>query len=104
MEEEVASKLSQISHDGELGKFHSAIGGALFLDEISSYPKSILDTIQIHLGDSNVQVLMAMNPCHCGYFNHQEIRCDCSAANLNRYQGMLSGALLDRIDLMPNYS
>ena len=104
MEEEVASKLSQISHDGELGKFHSAIGGALFLDEISSYPKSILDTLQIHLGDSNVQVLMAMNPCHCGYFNHPEIRCDCSAANLNRYQGMLSGALLDRIDLMPNYS
>ena len=32
MEEEVASKLSQISHHGELGKFHNAIGGALFLD------------------------------------------------------------------------
>ena len=74
MEEDVASKLSQISHQGELGKFHSAMGGAMFLDEISSYPKSILDSLQMHLGDSNVQVLMAMNPCRYGYFNHPEIR------------------------------
>jgi magnesium chelatase family protein len=45
------------------------------------------------------QMVMAMNPCHCGYFNHPEIECTCTAINLHRYQGVLSGALLDRIDL-----
>lgn len=108
MEKEVARKLQQltdqISNQDELGMYHRAMGGAMLIDEISSYPKSVLDTLQMHLDDSNVQVLMAMNPCHCGYFNHPEIRCDCSAANLNRYQGILSGALLDRIDLMPAYT
>ncbi len=105
MEKEVAGKLQQItdqiSNQDELGKYHYAIGGAMFMDEISSYPKAILDTLQIHMDDSNVQFLMAMNPCHCGYFNHPVMHCDCTASNLNRYQGILSGALKDRIDLMP---
>lgn len=84
---------------GVLGKFHRALGGVLFLDELPTFSKSVLDALLLHMDRHRVQMIMAMNPCHCGYFNHPELECTCSAASFHRYQGMLSGALLDRIDL-----
>lgn len=82
-----------------LGKFHSALGGVLFLDELPTLSRGVLDALLLHMDRYRTQMVMAMNPCHCGYFNHPEIDCSCTASNLHRYQGVLSGALLDRIDL-----
>ena len=84
---------------GVLGKFHRAFGGALILDELPTFSKPVLDALLLHMDRHRVQMIMAMNPCHCGYFNHPEKECTCSAAAFHRYQGILSGALLDRVDL-----
>jgi len=40
-----------------------------------------------------------MNPCPCGYLGSQRRTCRCSPDQISRYQGKLSGPLLDRIDL-----
>ena len=41
----------------------------------------------------------AMNPCPCGYATDPQHVCQCSAQQLQRYRGRVSGPLLDRIDI-----
>ena len=45
------------------------------------------------------QLIGAMNPCPCGYQGSPLKACRCSPDQVLRYQGRLSGPLLDRIDL-----
>ncbi len=40
-----------------------------------------------------------MNPCPCGYLGSTQRACRCTPDQVARYQGRLSGPLLDRIDL-----
>jgi len=40
-----------------------------------------------------------MNPCPCGYLGSLTRSCRCTPDQVSRYQGKLSGPLLDRIDL-----
>ena len=40
-----------------------------------------------------------MNPCPCGYAGDRNGRCHCTADQIQRYRGKISGPLLDRIDL-----
>jgi magnesium chelatase family protein len=40
-----------------------------------------------------------MNPCPCGYLGSTVRACRCTPDQVARYQGKLSGPLLDRIDL-----
>jgi magnesium chelatase family protein len=45
------------------------------------------------------QLIAAMNPCPCGNLGNPTRACRCSPDQISRYQGKLSGPLLDRIDL-----
>lgn len=45
------------------------------------------------------QMVGAMNPCPCGYLGSPQKACRCTPDQVARYQGKLSGPLLDRIDL-----
>jgi magnesium chelatase family protein len=40
-----------------------------------------------------------MKPCNCGFAGDQSRRCICSAAEILKYRGRLSGPLADRIDM-----
>ncbi len=40
-----------------------------------------------------------MNPCPCGWLGAAHRACRCTPDQVSRYQGKLSGPLLDRIDL-----
>jgi len=41
-----------------------------------------------------------MNPCPCGYRSDPVLPCRCTPEAVARYQGRISGPLLDRIDLV----
>jgi len=45
------------------------------------------------------QLVGAMNPCPCGFLGHPTRACRDTPDQIARYQGKLSGPLLDRIDL-----
>jgi magnesium chelatase family protein len=95
------------------GEVSLAHHGVLFLDEISEFPRNVLESLRQPLEDGRVAVIrgqhMAVyparfmlvastNPCPCGF--HGELRCRCTEADLARHRRRLSGPLLDRVDLL----
>ncbi|NJO84465.1 MAG: ATP-binding protein, partial [Blastochloris sp.] len=44
-------------------------------------------------------LLMAMNPCPCGYYGDHTRACTCTPTMIARYQSRLSGPLMDRVDI-----
>ncbi|MDY6488301.1 YifB family Mg chelatase-like AAA ATPase [Acinetobacter faecalis] len=88
--------------------------GVLFLDELPEFDRKVLEVLRQPLEakeivisrasrqitfPANFQLIAAMNPCPCGYAFNQDVRCQCSADAIKRYQNRISGPLLDRIDL-----
>src|SRR6185295_10675650 len=45
------------------------------------------------------QLIVAMNPCPCGYWGDISERCECTPGRIAAYRARVSGPLLDRIDL-----
>ncbi len=100
-----------IPRPGEVSLSHR---GVLFLDEFPEYKKSTLEVLRQPLEDGTVSIarasqsvtfpaacmlIAAMNPCPCGYHGDKTHTCQCSAQQISKYAGKLSGPLLDRIDL-----
>ena len=99
------------------GEISLAHGGVLFLDEMPEFPRSALEALREPLETGRItisraahqaqfparfQLVAAMNPCPCGYlgaFAATGRSCRCTPDAVARYQGKLSGPLLDRIDL-----
>lgn len=99
------------------GEISLAHGGVLFLDETPEFPRSALEALREPLETGRItisraarqaqyparfQLVAAMNPCPCGYlgaFAATGRSCRCTPDAVARYQGRLSGPLLDRIDL-----
>ena len=101
-----------IPKPGEISLSHQ---GILFLDELPEFPRSVLEVLRQPLEDGTVTVARAArvttfparfmlvatrNPCPCGYAGDTLQACNCSPAQILRYQRKLSGPLLDRIDLI----
>lgn len=96
------------------GEISLAHHGVLFLDELPEYPRAALEALREPLESGTItisraaqraefpacfQLIAAMNPCPCGYLGSQLRNCRCSPDQVSRYQGKLSGPLMDRIDL-----
>ena len=47
---------------------------------------------------ANFMLVAAMNPCPCGYYPNRQ-KCRCTEPQIRRYQGRLSGPILDRFDI-----
>jgi len=77
-----------------------AFGGAMFLDEFTAYSKVVHEDLLQQLDNHKLSLLVAMNPCPCGNFNHPEKQCNCSSTALTNYQKKLSGAMKDRLDMV----
>ena len=96
------------------GEVSLAHNGVLFLDELPEFRRSVLEVLRQPLEDAQVTIsrasmaltfparfmlAAAMNPCPCGYSTDPQRACHCSAQQLQRYTGRISGPLLDRIDI-----
>ena len=99
------------AHPGEISLAHN---GVLFLDELPEFNRSVIEALRQPLEDGYVHIaraqfsyqfpskfllIAAMNPCPCGYLGATHKSCRCTPDQIARYQGKLSGPLLDRIDL-----
>jgi magnesium chelatase family protein len=99
------------------GEISLADGGVLFLDELPEMPRLALEALREPLETGRItisraarqatfparfQLVAAMNPCPCGWLGAPAggaRACRCTPDIVARYQGRLSGPLLDRIDL-----
>jgi magnesium chelatase family protein len=96
------------------GEISLAHHGVLFLDEMPEFNRNVLEVLRQPMEDGTISIaratrtidfpakfilLASMNPCPCGYLNHDEMRCKCSVNAIQKYLGKISGPLLDRIDL-----
>jgi magnesium chelatase family protein len=96
------------------GEISLAHHGVLFLDELPEFPRSALEALREPLESGRItvsraarqaefparfQFLAAMNPCPCGYHGSTLRACRCTPDVIARYQGRISGPLLDRIDI-----
>ncbi len=96
------------------GEISLAHHGVLFLDEMVEFPRAALEALREPLETGLItisraarraefparfQLVGAMNPCPCGYLGSSLKACRCTPDQVARYQGKLSGPLLDRIDL-----
>lgn len=96
------------------GEISLAHHGLLFLDELPEFPRAALEALREPLETGQIsisraarrhefparfQLIAAMNPCPCGHLGNPLKACRCTPDQVSRYQGRLSGPLLDRIDV-----
>ena len=99
------------------GEISLAHHGVLFLDELPEFPRRALEALREPLECGHVLLsraarqarypcrlllVAAMNPCPCGWLGQPSAAvqvCRCTPEAVARYQGRISGPLLDRLDL-----
>ena len=96
------------------GEISLAHHGVLFLDEFPEFQRAALEALREPLETGRIlisraarqaefparfQLIAAMNPCPCGHLGSALRACRCTPDNVARYQGRISGPLLDRIDV-----
>src|ERR687893_1126315 len=96
------------------GEVSLAHHGVLFLDELPEFSRATLEVLRQPLEDGHVTIsrvaatlsyparvtlVCSMNPCPCGYAGDRRRVCRCTPGQIERYQGRISGPLLDRMDL-----
>ena len=101
----------QIPKPGEVSLAHN---GVLFLDESPEFKKNVLEVLRQPVEDGTVTIsraasslnfparfilVIAFNPCPCGYLGDMKHNCKCTPTQVQRYESRLSGPLLDRIDM-----
>jgi magnesium chelatase family protein len=96
------------------GEISLAHHGVLFLDEFVEFSRAALEALREPLETGRIlisraarqaefparfQLVAAMNPCPCGHLGSPLRACRCTPEAVARYQGRISGPLLDRIDV-----
>lgn len=98
-----------------LGELTLAHRGILFFDELPEFDLHLTEGLRQPLEDGSLNLLSGgqsisfptrcqfvatANPCPCGYLGSTKQSCRCLPSQVQRYRRRLSGAILDRIDLI----
>ena len=112
-----ASRVSIIGGGGAApkpGLISLAHNGVLFLDEAPEFQSDVLESLRQPLESGIItvsrasghalfparfQLIVAANPCPCGFAIGTAKNCTCSAVAKSRYLSRISGPLADRIDI-----
>lgn len=96
------------------GEISLAHNGVLFLDELTEFKRDTLEALRQPLEARSIDIsrvnqtinfpasfllVVAFNPCPCGFLGDKKKECVCSPAAVERYMQKLSGPLIDRIDI-----
>lgn len=96
------------------GEITLAHNGVLFLDEVCEFDAGTIEALRTPIEEkqivlfrkgenyvfpSDFQLVMAANPCPCGFYGDSTRMCKCTEAQLMRYRKKLSGPMMDRIDI-----
>lgn len=97
-----------------IGEITLAHKGILFLDEFPEFDRRVIEALRQPMEEKVVRIaranqrrelpadciiIIAMNPCPCGYRGSLKHPCTCSQAMLRKYEEKISGPIIDRIDL-----
>jgi magnesium chelatase family protein len=97
------------------GEVSLAQHGVLFLDELSEFSRPAIEALRQPLEEGSIHITRAQrtvkfparfmlvgasNPCPCGHYGAPRRDCTCPEPAIARYRAKLSGALLDRIDIV----
>lgn len=100
---------AKIPRPGEITLSHL---GVLFMDEFPEFAQGSLESLRGPMESGVVRIsrseaslefparftlVAAMNPCPCGFYSYES--CSCRENDVKKYQGKISGPILDRIDL-----
>ena len=98
----------------QAGEVSLAHNGTLFLDEFPEFDRRVVESLREPLEEGCVSiaraggsvsfparciVILACNPCPCGYFGSDKKACVCTQSSLLAYKKKLTSPLMDRIDL-----
>ncbi|MHB1346469.1 MAG: YifB family Mg chelatase-like AAA ATPase [Candidatus Humimicrobiaceae bacterium] len=96
------------------GEISLAHRGVLFLDEFSEFPVKLSESLRQPLENKSIVIsrnnvscrfpcsfmlILAMNPCFCGYFGDEYRKCKCSIREVEKYWKKISGPIIDRVDM-----
>lgn len=97
------------------GEISLAHRGVLFLDELGHFPRRVIDTLRQPLESgiavvnrvegsdhfpATINLIVATNPCPCGYYGSNEKYCICSEKVRLKYMMKITGPIIDRIDFV----
>jgi magnesium chelatase family protein len=96
------------------GEITMAHRGVLFLDEFPEFHRDVLESLRQPVEEGKITILrakyslsldcsfilvLAANPCPCGFLNDSDRECKCNSSQINKYHRKLSGPLIDRVDI-----
>jgi magnesium chelatase family protein len=102
---------SRIAAPGAVSLAHR---GVLFLDEAPEFAPKALEALRVPLESGKIvlaraaatavypasfQLVLAANPCPCGFASSPGSQCHCPPRVIRRYAERVSGPILDRIDI-----